>query len=130
MQSKWIFALGVAFALQACGGLPGTGVTASVAPVMNPAPAGDGVARREPVFFNGKLYDVSYRFDRLDAAYAMIVEGQRGRALTVGDGPASEQLAISSLSHFACPTKLRAKAVQGSLRHEAGKFHLKARCGG
>ncbi len=94
------------------------------------SPYGDGVEHREPVFFTGRHYNVTFRYIAERASYDMKVEGQ-GR--TLGGGPGDqqivEQVASSALSHFACPTKQRAQIVPETASHVAGVWTLQARCG-
>ena len=123
MRSKWILALAAAAALSGCG---------KSTPAVNvfSAPCADGKEHSEPVFYNGKFYLVSYRFEQAALAYGLTVQGKDGRRLKPSDAPAADQLAVPSLSHFACPSKQRAAVLPGSLKHEANGFTMKARCGG
>ncbi len=94
------------------------------------SPYGDGVEHREPVFFTGKHYNVTFRYIAARASYDMKVEGQ-GRKLGGGPGDLQivEQVASSALSHFACPTKQRAQIIPETASHVAGAWILQARCG-
>lgn len=95
------------------------------------APFADGKEHREPVFYNDRMYAVSYRLDAGTAAYAVRVT-REGRAMKAGAEAqkAAEAIAVSSLSHFACPTKKRAQILPGTLRHDGSAYAMNLRCGG
>jgi hypothetical protein len=97
---------------------------------MVASPYGDGIEHTEPVFFTGKHYNVTFKFSAVRASYDVKVEGE-GRALgsEPGDRQIVEQVASSALSHFACPTKQRAKIVPGTASPAAGAWTLRAQCG-
>lgn len=94
------------------------------------SPYSDGGEHTEPVFFTGRHYDLTFRFDAGDAAYHVNVKG-RDTAFSGSekDGETAKQIVASALSHFACPTKQRAAVMPGTARHDAGSWVMKARCG-
>lgn len=123
MAGKRILSLALAGLLSACAGSP-SGVT-----VLN-GPMSDGKPHREPVFFNGKIYNVSYRFDMGRMVYALKVTGQdRFLKASPANAQAATQLGLSSLSHFACPTRHPARMLPGTLAHDGEGYVLEARCG-
>lgn len=93
------------------------------------SPYADGVKHTEPVFYNGKHYEVSFRFNAGADLYHVTVAG-KGRRLggTPGDQEIVEQVAVSAVRHFACPTGQRGQVVPGSARHGDGAWALDARC--
>ncbi len=125
MRGKWILVLAVVAGLGACAQTPAPSVQ------ILSAPFADGKERREPVFYNDRMYSVSYRFDAAAAAYAVRVT-REGRVMQAGadSQKAAEAIATSSLSHFACPTKKRAQIIPGSLRHDGAGYAMNLRCGG
>lgn len=124
MKGKWFLTLGLCLLAAACNEKP-----AEVAILS--APFADGQEHREPIFYNGRMYEVSYRFDAGSAAYALKVTGERRKVLkpTPANAENARQIAISSLSHFACPTRKRAQLL-GAAAHDGEGFTMKARCGG
>jgi hypothetical protein len=122
MRSYPVFLPVVLVVLAACGSANKPAIVAS--------PYGDGIEHTEPVFFTGKHYNVSFKYSPVRASYAVKVEGE-GHAL--GGGPSDraiiEQVASSTLSHFACPTRQRAQIVPGTVSAERGSWILEARCG-
>lgn len=108
--------------LAACGSANKATIVAS--------PYGDGIEHTEPVFFTGKHYNVAFKYSAARASYDVRVEGE-GRALgsEPGDRQIVEQVASSALSHFACPTRQKAKIVPGTASPVAGAWTLRARCG-
>lgn len=124
MKGKWILAVALGLMLAGC--------VQKQAPVtVLAAPIADGKERREPVFYNGKMYEMSYRFDAGLAAYALTVDRKPGAMRANPENAAAARaIGTSSLSHFACPTKLRAQLLPNSLRHSGQGYMMLARCGG
>ncbi len=93
------------------------------------SPYADGVEHVEPIVYNGKRYDVSFRFKASDNHYDVTVEG-RGRKIgaTAGDQKIVEQVAISAVRHFACPTGQRGQVVSGSAQHAGSGWAMRVRC--
>lgn len=125
MRGKWILVLVTTAGLAACVQTPAPSVQ------VISAPFADGREHREPVFYNDRMYAVSYRFDAATAAYAVRVT-REGRAMKAGAGAQkdAEAIATSSLSHFACPTRKRAQILPGTLRHDGKAYAMNLRCGG
>jgi hypothetical protein len=95
------------------------------------SPYADEAEHMEPVFFTGRHYEVTFRFDRARLAYATRVAGQ-GWEMTRSSihESTAEQVAKSALSHFACPTKQRAGIVQGTMVYGEGAWRMEVRCSG
>ena len=125
MRSKWILGVSLCILVGACAQSPAPSVN------ITSGPFADGKEHREPVFYNDHMYSVSYRFDAGAAAYLVRVT-REGRVMKAGaEGrKTAEAIATSSLSHFACPTKKRAKIMPGNLRHDGAGYAMSLRCGG
>jgi hypothetical protein len=90
-----------------------------------------GKRMSEPVFYNGKHYDVSFTFNSALNAYDMTVAGDGGRKIgsTPGDQKIVEQIASSTVRHFACPTGQKGYILAGSSRYrDNGTWALQAAC--
>ena len=90
----------------------------------------DGIARTEPVFYNDKHYEVTFRYNAGINAYDVTVAGKNGRRLGSKDGDQAiiENIAASAVSHFACANGQRSAIVPGATRHNAGSWDTRARC--
>jgi hypothetical protein len=93
------------------------------------SPYADGGEHVEPIVYNGKRYDVSLRFQPAGNVYDVTVAGN-GRKLggTPGDQQIVEQVAISAVRHFGCPTGQRGHVVSGSARHGGSAWGMQVRC--
>ena len=71
------------------------------------SPYQSGQRHTEPVFYNGKHYEVSFTFNAVANVYDMTVSGGGGRPLggTAGDRKTIESIAASAVRHFACPER-------------------------
>lgn len=90
----------------------------------------DGVMHTEPVFYNDKHYDVSFRYNAGLDAYDVTVAGRKGRRLggKAGDQAIVEQIAASALTHFACANNQRSSIVAGTSTHANGRWTMQTRC--
>ena len=93
------------------------------------SPYADGAEHVEPIVYNGKRYDVSLRFLAPANVYDVTVAGT-GRKLggTPGDRQIVEQVAMSAVRHFGCPTGQRGQVVEGSARHGGSAWGMQVRC--
>jgi hypothetical protein len=93
------------------------------------SPYSDGAEHSEPVVYNGKSYEVSFRFSAAGNFYEVTVAG-KGRKIggTTGDQHIVEQVAISAVRHFACPTGQRGQVVPGSAQHGGSAWGMQVRC--
>ena len=91
--------------------------------------AGTKATHSEPVFYNDKHYMVDFSYSSAHSAYTVKVSG-KGRSLggTDGDRKIIEQIAISAVRHFACPSRLKGHVVPGTTRHTGTAWQLRARC--
>lgn len=114
-------ALAVGLLLAGCQQPGGVGLASS--------PYADGERHTEPVVYNDRHYDVSFRFDAAGNLYEVNVAG-KGRALgaTQGDQAIVEQVASSAVRHFGCPTGQRGHIVEGSARHGGRAWDMQVRC--
>jgi hypothetical protein len=126
------------------GGMVGRGLAAIVFGMMLAAcasqktsvmvvssPYQSGQRHTEPVFYNGKHYEVSFTFNAVANVYDMTVSGSDGRPLgsTGGDRKTVESIAASAVRHFACPERQKGHIVVNSTRHDGTAWQLQARCG-
>jgi hypothetical protein len=78
-------------------------------------------SRSEPIFYNGKTYQLDY--DYAGGAFAMRVSGM---------GPKQQKdavaVATSSLGYFACPDGQKGR-LEGVPSYDAGQWKMSARCG-
>jgi len=90
----------------------------------------DGVMHTEPVFFNDKHYDVSFRYNTGLDAYDVTVAGRKGRRLgdKAGDQAIVEQIAVSAVTHFACPHGQKSAILPGTSNHADGRWTMQTRC--
>jgi hypothetical protein len=95
------------------------------------SPYQSGQRHTEPVFYNGKHYEVSFAFNAIGNVYDMTVSGSDGRPLggTAGDRRTIEAIAASAVRHFACPERQKGHIVVNSTRHDGRTWQLQARCG-
>ena len=114
-------ALAVGLALSACEQPNRVDVVAS--------PYADGVEHVEPIVYNGKRYDVSFRFQTAGNLYEVKVSGQ-GRKLagTPGGTSGIETQCRNVGRHFACPTGQRGEVVAGSPKHGGSAWGMQVRC--
>jgi hypothetical protein len=94
------------------------------------SPYQSGQRHTEPVFYNGKHYEVSFAFNAIANVYDMTVSGSGGRPLggTGGDRKTVEAIAASAVRHFACPDRQKGHIVVNSTRHNGTSWQLQARC--
>ena len=79
-------------------------------------------SRSEPIFYNGKTYQLDYNYIEGQGAFDMKVSGL---------GPKQQQdavnIATSSLAYFACPDGQRGRII-GQPNYVGDKWNLHARC--
>lgn len=113
--------LGLGVAATACQEKPAVPVAVS--------PYANGAQHTEPVVYNGRPYEVSFRFDVAAKHYEVEVAGKdRNLGASPGDQRIVEQVAASTVRHFACPTGQRGEIVPGSARHSGAAWAMRARC--
>ena len=110
-------------------GLAVSGCDKSSEATIVASPYADGEELREPIIYNGKRYEVSFRFKAAGNLYDVeVTAGGRRLGGTEGDRRIVEQVAMSAVRHFACPTGQRGQVVSGSARHGAGAWGMQVRC--
>lgn len=121
MMRQMIPAILLAMVVVGCAG-PKTRVAQS--------PYANGATHTEPVFYNGKHYRLSFRYNSGLNAYNVSVKGRGGRKLggTPGDQKVVTGMASSALRHFTCARGQKAAILPGTMRHNAGIWHMQARC--
>jgi hypothetical protein len=80
-------------------------------------------SRSEPIFYNGKNYQLDYSYNEAQSAFDMKVAGL---------GPKQQKdatnIATSALAYYACPDGLRGK-LTGVPAYADSKWGLQAKCG-
>ena len=80
-------------------------------------------SRSEPIFYNGKTYQLDYTYGEGQGAFDMRVSGL---------GPKQQQdavnIATSSLGYFACPDGQRGKII-GAPNYVDDRWTIQAKCG-
>lgn len=94
------------------------------------SPYSSGKTHSEPVFFNGKHYRVSFRFDAPQNAYATKVAGKGGRPLGGRDGDRKviQEIGTSSVRHFGCARGQKGVVLPGTLKHHGTYWTMRIRC--
>jgi hypothetical protein len=102
--------------LAACAAKPKVDITRG-------APEVQTMSRSEPIFYNGKTYQLDYVYDQAGGAFDMKVAGL---------GPKQQQdavnIATSALAYYACPKGQRGR-LQGKPAYAGSKWDLRAKCG-
>ncbi|NJM30389.1 MAG: hypothetical protein HC855_10060 [Rhizobiales bacterium] len=79
-------------------------------------------SRSEPIFYNGKTYQLDYSYLESQGVFDMRVSGM---------GPKQQKdavaVATSSLRYFACPDGQTGR-LQGSPAYEGSRWKMQARC--
>jgi hypothetical protein len=90
--------------------------------ITSSAPAATG-ARSEPVFYNGKTYQMSFNSTKGSGLYDMTVAG-------MGPGQKKDAVAVatSSLGYFACPDGQRGQ-LASEPSYVGSTWRMQARCG-
>jgi hypothetical protein len=96
-------------------------------PAAKPQSKVQTASRSEPVFYNGRQYQVSYSHDTGRGDFDVRVNGQN-KAMGAGDGAVAQDIASGALRHFACPKGLTGR-IAGTPAFEAGTWRMTARCG-
>jgi hypothetical protein len=113
-------ALGAVFILAACSQQKDIQFTRSSQAVQTKS-------RSEPVFYNGKHYNLRYSFNDSLSVFDMKVTGTTA-AMKAGDEKDAVAIATSSLGHFACPEGQKGR-LAGAPKFSSGAWSLQARCG-
>lgn len=94
----------------------------STVDITSQQPAVQTQARSEPVFYNGKQYNMAYTYNEPLKAFDVKVSG-----LGAKQGKDAENIVFSSVRYFACPDTQSAQ-ILGKPRYAGGDWLLQARC--
>jgi hypothetical protein len=83
-------------------------------------------SRTEPIFYNGKHYNLRYSYNESLKVFDMKVNGTTA-TMKAGDQKDAEAIATSALGHFACPTGQRGR-LSNTPKYTSGTWSLQARC--
>lgn len=95
----------------------------------NPSPYARGDVHSEPLFYNGRTYQVQFRHIVAEQVYTVNVSA-RGRSLgrTAADGRIVSEVGRNAINHFACKDKQKAQILDGSVEPSAVGWNMRARC--
>ncbi len=85
--------------------------------------------RTETVRYNKRDYSVSFIYSNSTKAYNVTVK-RPSRPMNNGakDRNNATQVAMSTVSYYACPNGYRAKALSGAVSYGGSRWAVKARC--
>ena len=106
--------------LVACSQSP-SGVRITKAAIQSVPVVVQSPAKSEPVFYNGKIYQVAFVSDPA-GGYAMTVTG-----MAVSQQKDAVAVATSSLRQFACGAKQSGKLLSQP-QYDGGQWHMTAHC--
>ncbi len=81
----------------------------------------------EPIFYNGKHYELNYSYNDAMKAFDVKVSGTT-TPMKADSQKDATNIAFSSLGYFACPDGQKGRLV-GSPKFKGGVWALQARCG-
>ncbi|MBL8908491.1 MAG: hypothetical protein JNM20_17600 [Rhizobiales bacterium] len=84
-------------------------------------------SRSEPIFYNGKHYNLRYSYNETLKVFDMKVNGTTA-TMKAGDQKDAEAIATSALGHFACPDGQKGR-LSNTPKYASGTWSLQARCG-
>ncbi len=102
--------------------LPAACTTRSKIEVSHVAPTVQTKSRSEPIFYNGKNYQLDYAFNEALGVFDMKVSG-----LGPNQHKDATNIATSSLAYYACPDGLHGR-LTGAPSYVEGKWALQAKC--
>ena len=83
-------------------------------------------SRTEPIFYNGKHYNLRYSYNESISAFDMKVNGTTA-TMKAADQKDAEAIATSALRHFACPDGQRGR-LSSTPKYSSGTWSMQARC--
>jgi len=107
--------LAAALVLAACAQKSDVTVTRSTGKVVTKS-------RSEPIFYNGKTYQLDFSYLESAAAFDMKVSGMSSK-----QQKDAVQLATSSLAYFACPDGQKGR-LANTPEYDSGQWLMQARC--
>jgi hypothetical protein len=90
--------------------------------VTTSQPAVQTQARSEPIFYNGKQYNMAYTYNEPSKAFDVKVSG-----LGAQQGKDARNIVFSGVRYFACPDPQVAQII-GEPRYAGGNWLMQARC--
>lgn len=95
----------------------------------SPPPTPQAPARSEPLFYNGRTYQVQFRLVGTEQVYAVNVTA-RGSVLgkTAADRPVMFEVGRNAINHFVCQDGQQAQVLHGSVQPGIAGWNLRARC--
>jgi hypothetical protein len=115
-MTRLILGLAIAAALAGCAKKSAVDVTSRQPQTVQTQ------ARSEPVFYNGRQYNMAYTYNEPLKAFDVTVSG-----LDAKQGKDAENIVFSGLRYFACPDTQTARII-GKPRYAGGDWRLHARC--
>ncbi|MEO9874597.1 MAG: hypothetical protein ABJM26_13720 [Anderseniella sp.] len=96
----------------------------------NPSPYAQGEAHTEPLYYNGRTYQVQFRHIIAEQVYTVNVSA-RGRSLgkTAADARIVSEVGRNAVNHFACKDNQKAQILDGSVQPSTVGWNMRARCG-
>ena len=96
----------------------------------NPSPYAQGQSHTEPLYYNGRTYQVQFRHIIAEQVYTVNVSA-RGRSLgkTPADARIVSEVGRNAINHFACKNNQKAQIVDGSVQPSTVGWNMRARCG-
>ncbi|WP_108883056.1 hypothetical protein [Anderseniella sp. Alg231-50] len=95
----------------------------------NPSPYAQGQSHTEPLFYNGRTYQVQFKHIVAQRVYSVNVSA-RGRSLgkTAADARIVSEVGRNAINHFACKDNQKAKILDGSVEPSTVGWNMRARC--
>jgi hypothetical protein len=96
----------------------------------NPSPYAQGEAHTEPLYYNGRTYQVRFRHIIAEQVFTVNVSA-RGRSLgkTAADARIVSEVGRNAVNHFACKDNQKAQILDGSVQPSTVGWNMRARCG-
>jgi hypothetical protein len=115
MMNRFILILAVTIVAAGC-------AKKSTVDVTNRQPGVQTQARSEPIFYNGKQYNMAYTYNEPLNAFDVRVSGLGSK-----QSKDAENIVFSGVRYFACPDTQTAQII-GKPRYTGGNWLLQARC--
>jgi hypothetical protein len=96
----------------------------------NPSPYAQGEVHTEPLYYNGRTYQVQFRHIIAEQVFTVNVSA-RGRSLgkTAADARIVSEVGRNAVNHFACKDNQKAQILDGSVQPSTVGWNMRARCG-
>jgi hypothetical protein len=115
IMKRFLSVLALALTLAAC-------AKKSTVDISSSQPAVQTQARSEPIFYNGKQYNMAYTYNEPLRAFDVKVSG-----LGAKQGRDARNIVFSGVRYFACPDPQTAQ-ILGEPRYTGSDWLLQARC--